>query len=184
MGNNLEKIPLGSGKLYIDEFTGTLPEYSTIEVESKLLGYIQNGASVSYKPTFYEAKDDLGLVSRKIITDEEVILKSGVMTWNGDTLEKLCSTARVTEDATTHTRTVKIGGIGNYNDKKYVIHFLYKDSTYGDVRCTIVGSNEAGLEMAFAKDKETVVNVEFKAQPLDEEGTLIIYKEEDSTITA
>lgn len=180
----MEKIVLGSGKLYIDEFTGTLPEDADLEVEEKLLGLIQSGANLSYKPTFKEAKDDLGLVSKKILTDEEAILKSGVMTWNGNTLEKICSTARVTEDATKKIRIVKIGGAANYDGKKYVIHFVHEDAVDGDIRITIVGSNEAGFEMAFAKDKETVINAEFKAQPQDSTGTLILYKEEDSSITA
>ncbi|MCI1958973.1 MAG: hypothetical protein LKJ25_05030 [Clostridia bacterium] len=180
----MEKIVLGSGKVYITEYADSVPEDSIIEVDDNLLGYIQGGATISYKPTFYEAKDDLGLISKKIVTDEEAVLKSGVMTWNGETLKKLCSTARVTEDTATHTRTVKIGGTGNYDGKKYIIHFVHEDETDGDIRVTIVGSNEAGFELAFAKDKETVINAEFKAQPLDSEGTLILYKEEDSTITA
>lgn len=92
-----EKIVLGSGKLYITEFTGQIPENATIEAEKNLLGLIQGGATLEYKPSFYSAKDDLGLVEKEILTDEEVIFKSGIMTWNGKTLEKLCSTARVTE---------------------------------------------------------------------------------------
>ncbi|SHE82514.1 hypothetical protein, partial [Anaerotignum propionicum] len=170
----MEKIVLGSGKLYIDEFTGALPEDAVLEVETKLLGYIQGGATLSYKPSFYEAKDDLGIVSKKMITDEEAVLKSGVMTWNGKTLQKLCSTARVTEDATKKIRIVKIGGASKYDGKKYVIHFVHEDAVDGDIRITIVGSNEAGFELAFAKDKETVINAEFKAQPQDNEGTLIL----------
>ncbi|MGE4213604.1 MAG: hypothetical protein AB7E42_02345 [Anaerotignaceae bacterium] len=180
----MEKIVLGSGKIYITEYADTIPADATIEVEGNLLGLIQGGATISYKPTFKEVKDDLGLVSKKFITDEEAILKSGVMTWNGDTLKKLCSTATVTEDTATHTRTVKIGGIGNYDGKKYVIHFVHKDAVDGDIRVTIVGSNEAGFSLDFAKESTSVINAEFKAQPLDGEGTLIIYKEEDSTITA
>ena len=180
----MEKIVIGSGKLYIDEFTGTLPEDTVIETDAKLLGYIQGGATMSYSPSFYEAKDDLGIVSKKMITDEEVILKSGVMTWNGETLAKLSSTARVTTDASTKTRIVKIGGAGNYDGKKYVLHFVHEDAVDGDIRITIVGSNEAGLELAFAKDKETVINAEFKAQPHDNEGTLVIYKEKDNSIAA
>lgn len=179
-----ERIVLGSGKIYIDEFTETIPEDTTIETEEKLLGLIQGGATLTYTPTYYEAKDDLGIVSKKLITDEQAVLKSGVMTWNGDTLNKLCSTARVSKDTEKHTRTVKIGGAGNYNGKKYVIHFVHEDKVDGDIRVTIVGSNEAGFELAFAKDKETVINAEFKAQPHDDEGTLIIYKEVDSSITA
>lgn len=180
----MDKIVLGSGKLYIDEFTGTLPADAEIEVEGKLLGYIQGGATLNYTPTFYEAKDDLGIVSKKIITEEEAVLKSGVMTWNGTTLKKLTPTARVTEDKATKTRTVKIGGLGNNDGKKYVLHFVHEDKTDGDVRITIVGSNEAGLELTFAKDKETVINAEFKAQPHDNDGTLILFKETDASITA
>lgn len=180
----MDKIVLGSGKLYIDEFTGTLPADAEIEAEGKLLGYIQGGATLNYTPTFYEAKDDLGVVSKKIITEEEAVLKSGVMTWNGTTLKKLTPTARVTEDKATKTRTVKIGGLGNNDGKKYVLHFVHEDKTDGDVRITIVGSNEAGLELTFAKDKETVINAEFKAQPHDNDGTLILFKETDKSITA
>lgn len=171
-----EKIVLGSGKLYIAEFTDTMPEDATLEVEANILGYIQGGATVSYSPEFYEAKDDLGLVVKKMITNEEVLLKSGIMTWNGKTLAKLCTTARVTETAS--SRTVKIGGFENYDGKKYLIRFVYSDPVEGDVRLTIVGSNEAGFEMAFAKDKETVINAEFKAMPMDSAGTLIEYRED------
>lgn len=171
----MERIVLGSGKMYVAEFTGEIPEDSVIEAEEKLLGYIQGGATLSYTPTFYEAKDDLGIVSKKVITQEEAVLKSGIMTWNGDTLKKLTPTARVTEDGT--NRTVKIGGVGNNDGKKYVLHFVHVDKVDGDIRITIVGSNEAGFELSFAKDKETVINAEFKAQPHDKDGTLILYKE-------
>lgn len=181
MASNTEKIVLGSGKLYVVEFSGTVPEDNTIEVDANLIGLIQGGATLTYTPTFYEAKDDLGLVSKKFLTEEEVVLKSGIMTWNGNTIEKLTSTSRVTE--ANGVRTVKIGGIDNYSGKQYVIHFVHKDDVDGDIRITIVGSNEAGFEIAFAKDKETVINAEFKAQPQDGEGTLILYKEEDASIT-
>ncbi len=174
-----DKIVLGSGKLYVTEFSSTIPEDSTIETNDNLIGYIQGGATITYTPTFYEAKDDLGYVSKKFLTEEEAVLKSGVMTWNGNTLAKLCSTARATDAS--GVRTVKIGGISNYDGKKYVIHFVHEDETDGDIRVTIVGSNEAGFEIAFAKDKETVINAEFKAQPQDTDGTLILYKEEIPT---
>lgn len=171
-----KKIVLGSGKLYVAEYTTTIPDNATIETDANLLGLISGGASIKYTPKFYETKDDLGLVSKKLLTEEEAVLKSGIMTWNGNTLAKICSTATVTE--TTTLRTVKIGGTGNFNGKSYVIHFVHEDAETGDVRVTIVGSNEAGFEMAFAKDKETVINAEFKAQPLDSTGTLIIFEEE------
>ena len=171
-----KKIVLGSGKLYVVAYTNEVPVDSVIETEDNLIGYIQGGATLTYTPSFYEAKDDLGYVVKKMLTEEEVTFKSGVMTWNGETLQKLCSTARVTTDAT--TRTVKIGGLANYDGKSYVIHFVHEDNVEGDVRITIVGQNEAGFEMAFAKDAETVINAEFKALPQDTDGTLIVYKED------
>ena len=77
---------------------------------------------------------------------------------------------------------MKIGGIGNADGKKYVLHFVHKDPVDGDVRVTIVGNNQAGFTIAFAKDSETVIDAEFKAQPMDKEGTLILY-EEDMDVT-
>jgi hypothetical protein len=40
------------------------------------------------------------------------------------------------------------------------------------------GVNQAGFSIAFAKDKETVIDAEFKCLPQDDEGTLIQYVEE------
>lgn len=180
-----ERIVLGSGKLYLTEYTAdTLPEKEEVCVEGNLLGYIQGGATLEYKPTFYDAKDDLGYAIKTIITDEEATLKSGVMTFNGNTLEKLCDTARVTEDAQKKIRTVKFGGIGNAKKAKYVIVFHHEDTNDGDIWLTIVGNNQAGFSLAFAKDKETVIDAEFKCLPQDKDGTLIKYEEEDTSITA
>lgn len=181
---NTEKIVLGSGKMYVTQFTkGTaIPADATLEVNDNLIGWIQGGATLQYTPTFYEAKDDLGMVSKKFLTEEEVILRSGIMTWNGSTIAKLTATARV-DETKAGVRTVKIGGIGNYDGTQYLIRFVHEDNVDGDIRITIVGSNEAGFEMSFAKDQETVINAEFKAQPQDDEGTLILYQEEDSSVT-
>ena len=146
-----------------------------IETEDNRLGHIKGGAEIEYAPEFYEAKDDMGKVSKVIITEEEATLKSGIMTWCGTTLEKLCQTARVTEDKAKGIRTVKIGGIGNATGKKYLLRFVHKDTQDGNIRVTIVGNNQAGFTIAFAKDSETVIDAEFKAQPMDKEGTLILY---------
>ena len=180
---NKESIVLGSGDLYCTEFEGTdkeLPTNEVLETEENRLGHIKGGAEIEYAPSFYEAKDDMGKVSKVIITEEEATLKSGIMTWCGTTLEKLCQTARVTEKD--GKRTVKIGGIGNATGKKYLLRFVHKDTQDGNIRVTVVGNNQAGFTIAFAKDSETVIDAEFKAQPMDKEGTLILY-EEDMDVT-
>lgn len=171
-----EIITLGSGNLMIKEYTDVMPEYSDFKVDTDLLGRIQGGATIEYKGTWYEAKDDTGKVVKTIITEEEATLKSGILTWNGNTLTKLCSTARVVEVA--GRRTVKIGGVGNNNGKSYALCFHHTDKIDGDVWVVIRGVNQGGFSLAFAKDKETVIDAEFKCLPQDDEGTLIQYVEE------
>jgi len=176
MPEEKQKITLGSGKLYTMEFAGTIPTDLLLEVDANLLGLIEGGCAIEYKPKFVTVTDDLGLVSKTILTEEEATLKSGVMTWNGKTLAKVCATARVVETAT--LRTVKVGGINTQDGKKYAIRFVHLDPIDGDVRLTIVGNSQSGFKMAFTKDKATIVDAEFKAAPMDSEGTLIIYAEE------
>ena len=171
-----EIITLGSGDLMIKEYDGTIPAHTEFDPETDLLGRILGGATLEYKGEWYDAKDDSGKAVKTIITDEEAILKSGIMTWNGKTLEKLVSTARVTESA--GLRTVKIGGVGNHNGKSYALCFHHSDKVDGDVWIVVRGVNKAGFSLAFAKDKETVIDAEFMCLPQDNEGTLIQYVEE------
>lgn len=178
-----ETITLGSGKLYSVEYTGTIPSNTDLEKESNILGYIQKGASLDYKPEFYEAEDDLGIVKKQILTKEEVTFKSGILTWNAETLKKLVATGRITENAEKGMRTIKIGGINNNDGKQYIFHFVHEDKKDGNVRITIVGQNTAGFSLAFAKDAETVIDAEIKALPNDNEGTLIIFQEEYTPAT-
>lgn len=174
---NADKITLGSGDLMIKEYDGSaMPAYTDFDVETDLLGRILGGCTLEYTGEWYEAKDDTGKVVKIVITDETATLKSGVLTWNGNTLAKLCSTARVTESA--GIRTVKIGGVGNNNGKSYALCFHHSDKVDGDVWVVVRAVNQGGFSLAFAKDKETVIDAEFKCLPQDDEGTLIQYIEE------
>lgn len=188
----VDRIVLGSGKLYIDEISATagvytIPADATIETDAKLLGYIQGGATLEYTPTFYTVKDDLGIVSKRFLTEESVTFKSGILTWNGNVLDKLCSTATV-DETTAGKRTVKIGGIDNFDDQMYILRFVHKDEENGDndvmSRLTLVGSNTAGFELQFVPDSETVINAEFECVPgVGSKGTLIVYTEDDASVT-
>ena len=177
--NDADTIYLGSGNLLIKEYTDVMPAYSEFNDETDLLGRIQGGATLEYKGTWYDAKDDTGNAVKTIITEEEATLKSGVITWNGETLAQLCSTARVTESG--GIRTVKIGGVGNHDGKSYALCFHHVDKVDGDVWIVVRAVNQGGFSLAFAKDKETVIDAEFKCLPQDDEGTLIQYVEEIGT---
>ena len=96
-----KRIVLGSGKLYVSAYNkdAGIPEDAVIETDENLLGYISGGATLTYTPEFYEAKDDLGYVSKSYLTKEDVVFTSGILTWNADTLDKLTATGRVSSDA-------------------------------------------------------------------------------------
>lgn len=173
-----ENITLGSGKPYIMEYDPTdgMPEVSEICIPSNLLGYVQGGAELSYTFEPHEEKDDLGLVSKIVITAEEAILKLGLLTWNGSTLAKLADRCTVTEAA--GKRTIKIGGSGNAQGKQWVVCFHHEDAVDGDLWILIRGNNQAGFTLTFATDAGTKVEPEFKALPQDSAGTLITIIEE------
>lgn len=169
-------ITLGSGKIYIQPYTDTVPTVDALCVEENLLGYIKGGASLEYTEEPYEEKDDLGFVSKVITTSEEAVLKCGLLTWNGNTLKNLIDRCSVSETA--GKRVVKIGGTGNSQGANYAICFHHEDKTDGDLWILIVGRNTAGASLTFAKDAGTVIEPEFKALPQDDNGTLVQLIEE------
>ena len=176
-----KSITLGSGKLYLTAFSDTMPTVDTLCVDGNLLGYIKGGASLTYTEETYEEKDDLGLVSKIITTNEEATLKCGLITWNGATLQKLLDRCDVQEKD--GIRTTKIGGFGNAQGGYYAICFHHEDETDGDLWVTIKGRNTAGATLTFAKDAGTTIEPEFKAMPHDSAGTLVELAEEIPTTT-
>lgn len=171
-----DTITLGSGKLYLQAFSETMPTVDTLCKPENLLGYIKGGAALEYTQETYEEKDDLGYVSKIITTNEEALLKCGLLTWNGTTLSKLIDRCKTTEAS--GKRTTKIGGAGNAQGGYYAICFHHEDEVDGDLWILIKGRNTAGATLTFAKDEGTVVEPEFKAMPHDDAGTLIELIEE------
>ena len=168
-------ITLGSGKIYLAPYTDKMPTVDDLCVEGNLLGNIKGGAALEYTEETYEEKDDLGLVSKIITTSEEAVLKCGLLTWNGATLQKLIDRCNVTESD--GKRTVKIGGANNAQGKYYAICFYHEDKADGNVWIIIKGKNTAGATLTFAADSGTVLEPEFKAMP-QPDGTLVELIEE------
>lgn len=174
-----DTITLGSGKIYLQAFSESMPTVDTLCAESNLLGYIKGGASLEYTQETYEEKDDLGYVSKIITTNEEAVLKCGLLTWNGTTLKKLLDRCSSTEAS--GKRTTKIGGAGNAQGGYYAICFHHEDKTDGDLWILIKGRNTVGATLTFATDAGTTVEPEFKALPHDSDGTLVELIEEIPT---
>ncbi len=174
-------ITLGSGKVYLKLYDGTMPTVDKLCVDENLLGKIKGGAALEYTEETYEEKDDLGTVSKVITTSEEALLKCGLITWNGNTLKVLTDRCTVTEAA--GKRTTKIGGAGNSQGGNYVICFFHEDKTDGNVWVLIKGRNTAGFTLTFGTEAGTLIEPEFKAMPHDDAGTLIEFIEEIPTTT-
>ena len=175
---SVEEYTLGSGDLFIKEYTaGTAVTAEDVISTGERLGEIKGGASLEYTTETKEDSSDLGRTKIVIISKEDVVLKSGVMTWNGKTLEKLCQTARITKDNSAQKRTIKIGGLANAANKSYAVAFQYKGDGKKGLTVLIVGKNTACFTVSFSSDNATVIDAEFKAQAIDNEGTLVIIEE-------
>lgn len=175
---SVEEYTLGSGDLFIKEYTaGSVVTADDVITNGERLGEIKGGASLEYTTETKEDSSDLGRTKIVIISKEDVVLKSGVMTWNGKTLEKLCQTARVTQSVDNKKRTIKIGGLANAANKSYAVAFQYKGDGKKGLTVLIVGKNTAGFTVSFSSDNATVIDAEFKAQALDNEGTLVVIEE-------
>ena len=181
-----EKVTLGSGKVYMDEFT-KLPEkfvdlLAQMMTSEKQAGWIKGGASIEYKPTMTTEKDDLGHVIKEILTEEEATFKTGFFTWNAENLKKLSATAEITTEKDEKTgkeyRILRVGGTDNDDGKMYVILFVHEDPVEGNCYLVIVGRNSAGFTITFSPDSATVIDAEFNCKPQDDRGTLIQFVEE------
>lgn len=173
------RITLGSGKIYAVAYADAMPTVDTLCTEENRLGYIKSGAALEYTEETYEEKDDLNLVSKIITTNENAILKCGLITWNGATLQKLVDRCKVTEAA--GKRTTKIGGAGNAQGKYYAICFHHEDKIDGDMWVLIKGRNTAGFTITYGTEAGSLIEPEFKALPHDTDGTLVELIEEIPT---
>ena len=107
-----------------------------------------------------------------------MLVKLGLLTWNGETLKYLADRCIVTEDQTKGTRTIHIGGAGNAQGKDWVLCLFHEDKKDGNLWVLIRGRNSTGLTITLAADAGTVIEPEFKALPQDDKGTLITLIEE------
>ena len=179
MSNNLETIILGSGEVFLSEFErgAEIPADAEIETDTNRIGWIKGGAALEYTPTMQEIFDDLRKVVKRFITGETVVFKTGVMTWCLSTLATLSATFTYTDDPATKIRTLKIGGSGATVQKQYFIRFIHRGEDGAEFRITIAGAAQAGFTLTFDPENPIVVDAEYSAGVLDDQGTRAILEE-------
>lgn len=174
----IDRIAIGSVDIYAIEAVSNaiadIPADEVLEVGSNLIGRTKDGATFTYTPTYYTAKSDDGKAKRSALTDEEGKVSFGLITWNGNTIQKLVATASVTIE--NGERLTEIGGIENDDGKTYLFRAVHKDKIKGDVRYTFIGRNTQGFAAAYKPNQETVITPEIEVDPFDN-GRLFRYKE-------
>lgn len=176
--DNSEEIILGSGDLYLAEFTGTIPEDAEIEKEGNRAGNIKGGATLEYSQTSQTVKDDKGRVKKTITTEEDVKFKTGLITWVDTWIKALISTARVDTTTKAGHRIYKIGGLSNQSKTRYLFRFVHTRDDGRKLRVTVTGKNTGTISLAFTTDNPSTVDAEITANTLDKDGTLIIIDDE------
>lgn len=113
----MSDITLGSGRIYIVEYTGsTIPADAEIETAANQFGFTSGGATLSYETEFTEISDDCGDVKENFLSSDKATFSCGAFMGKAEDILKICPTASST--TANSITTVKIGGVGNDNDKK------------------------------------------------------------------
>lgn len=184
---NTQRVVLGAGKWYIAPYTSGELDIATVAVDDNLLGYTQGGATITYTPETYTIEDDIGMVRRTFMTKASAEMKTGLLTFDADSIAAMMSVGQLTQTPASSsargTSTLKLGG-GKSSLKKFSVVFVYEDDETGfKTSIGMVATNTAPLEMVFAKDAETVIDVTFTAESNGVDDTIIVIEEETAEAT-
>ncbi len=177
-----QKVVLGAGKWYVMPWESGVVDYKTLCVEDNLMGYTSGGATVTYTPETYTIEDDIGMVKKTFMTKGAAEMKTGLLTWNVKTMSALLSTGSFTETAATSSNKgenkLELGG-GKASLRKLAVCFVYEDDETGLKTYVFeVATNTAALSLAFAKDKETVIDMTFTGESNGVDDTVLTIVEE------
>lgn len=182
-----QRVVLGAGKWYIAPYTSGALDMETVGEEDNLLGYTQGGATITFTPETYAIEDDIGMVRKTFQTKASAEMKTGLLTFTTDSLAAMLSVGQATHTPASASErgktTLKLGG-GKSALKKFSVVFVYEDDETGfKTRIGMVATNTAPLELVFAKDAETVVDVTFTAESNGVDDTIIVIEEETAEAT-
>lgn len=155
-------ITLGSGRIYIVEYENAIPQDSVIETSANQFGFTKGGATLSYETQFTDINDDNGDVKESFLNTDSATFKCGAFMGNPNDIVKICPTASTT--TANGVTTVKIGGVSNDNNKKYVVRFKHKTEP---LRVTIVGKNTDGFELTFSAEDAVTLEPTFTCSAME-----------------
>ncbi len=156
-----QSYALGVGDIYImvaDEIPST---DTAIEATANKIGSTSGGCTLKYNYDTYTVENDKFAKIDTLKQGETVSFAGNILSFGLETLAKL--TANSTVDTTVaNTTTLKLGS-SSTSIQKVVIRYVhtFKDGT--KLKVTLIGNSTAGFELAFSKDKETVVPFEISA---------------------
>lgn len=151
---------LGAGTVYIT-LGDTMPTNDAeIETEANKISDTSGGATLSYSFDTYEVENDnfetLDIVKQK----EKVTFKANLLTWNPEQLAMFTANSTATEKDGIITLNI---GSKSKSLQHIVMRFVNELSDGSILRVTLRGVSTGGFELAFAKDKETIIPVEITA---------------------
>ena len=153
----MSDITLGSGRIYVVEYTGeTIPADNVIETTANQFGFTKGGATLSYETEYTEIEDDCGDIKESLLKTDKATFKCGAFMGKPEDIIKICPTASST--TASGVTTVKIGGVSNDNNKKYMVRFKHVTK---DLRVTIIGRNTDGFELTFNADDAVTLEPTF-----------------------
>jgi hypothetical protein len=177
---NTEQVVMGAGRWYLKPYAaGDELNLEELCVEANLLGYTQGGATVTYTPTTYTIEDDIGMVKRTFMTTANARMKTGLLTFDIESLAALLSVGQLTQNTEGNKTVLKLGG-GRAELKRFMVAFEYeKDAEKGlYIRVGMIATNTAAMEFAFTKEKETVPDIEFTGGTNGKDDVILTFEED------
>lgn len=161
-----DSVVLGDGELYLAYYKdvvnatdGSLKAEADIVTALKMIGAINSGATITYKPTNQTVK----AVNRSKIyfkTDEECTFKSGTLNFIPDNIGYVAPVIQ-TEDATTHIKKLVVGG---KRQAPYVyLRYIHTETDGSKIQLDMTKCQcSNGTNFAF-DDKPVVLDMEFES---------------------
>lgn len=173
-----EQVFLGAGKWYLAPWESGELNIEEVAVEENLLGYTQGGATITYTIEPYTIEDDIGMVKQTFMVKATAEMKTGLLTFDVNSLGALLSVGEVTTGAD-GKQILKLNG-GRAELKRFAVVFEYeKNKAEGKyLRVGMIATNTAAMEFAFTKDKETVPDITFTAVTNGVDDVILVFEED------